>query len=80
MSDVLQLSRGTVHSIDISVVIPTRNERENIEPLISRLAATLPVGRSQVIFVDDSSDDTAAVIADWPRRRRSPFGAPSRAR
>ena len=53
-----------MHSIDISVVIPTRNERENIEPLIARLASTLPVGQSQVIFVDDSSDDTAAVIAE----------------
>ncbi len=52
-----------MHSIDISVVIPTRNERENIEPLISRLAATLPAGASQVIFVDDSSDDTPSVIA-----------------
>ena len=53
-----------MQSIDISVVIPTRNERENIEPLISRLASSLPVGQSQVIFVDDSSDDTAAVIAE----------------
>ena len=52
-----------MHSIDISVVIPTRNERENIEPLIARLSGTLPVGHAQVIFVDDSSDDTAAVIA-----------------
>jgi dolichol-phosphate mannosyltransferase len=52
-----------VHSIDISVVIPTRNERENIEPLVTRLATALPVGTSQVIFVDDSDDDTPAVIA-----------------
>ena len=52
-----------MHSIDISVVIPTRNERENIEPLVTRLAAALPVGASQVIFVDDSSDDTPQVIA-----------------
>jgi len=52
-----------VHSIDISVVVPTRNERENVGPLIERLSAALPVGESQVIFVDDSSDDTARVIA-----------------
>jgi dolichol-phosphate mannosyltransferase len=52
-----------LRSIDISVVVPTRNERANIGPLVSRLAATLPVGRSQVIFVDDSSDDTPQVIA-----------------
>ena len=52
-----------MHSIDISVVVPTRNERENVGPLIERLSAALPVGESQVIFVDDSSDDTARVIA-----------------
>jgi dolichol-phosphate mannosyltransferase len=52
-----------VHSIDISVVVPTRNERENVGPLIERLSAALPVGESQIIFVDDSSDDTAQVIA-----------------
>jgi putative flippase GtrA len=45
------------------VVVPTRNERENVGPLIERLSAALPVGESQVIFVDDSSDDTARVIA-----------------
>jgi len=49
--------------VDISVVVPTRNERENIGPLLDRLSAALPVGASQVIFVDDSSDDTPEVIA-----------------
>jgi len=61
-----------VHSIDISVVVPTRNERENVGPLIERLSAALPVGESQVIFVDDSSDDTARVIASIAEKSRIP--------
>jgi dolichol-phosphate mannosyltransferase len=61
-----------VHSIDISVVVPTRNERENVGPLIERLSAALPEGQSQVIFVDDSSDDTARVIASIAENSRIP--------
>jgi dolichol-phosphate mannosyltransferase len=45
-----------------SVVIPTFNERENIRPLLSRLAAVLPAGDTEIIFVDDSTDDTPQVI------------------
>ena len=52
-----------MQTIDISVVIPTRNERENIAPLIARLSAALPAG-AEVIFVDDSTDDTPEVIAE----------------
>ncbi len=48
--------------IDLSVVVPTRNERENIGPLVDRLTQTLPVGTAEVIFVDDSTDDTPLVI------------------
>ena len=52
-----------VQTIDISVVVPTRNERANIGPLIDRLSAALPAGRSELIFVDDSTDDTPEVAA-----------------
>jgi dolichol-phosphate mannosyltransferase len=52
-----------VQSIDVSVVIPTRNERENIGPLIERLTGVLPLGSAEVIFVDDSTDDTPQTIA-----------------
>ncbi len=50
-----------MQTIDISVVVPTRNERENIGPLIERLSASLPAQRSELIFVDDSTDDTPEV-------------------
>ncbi|MCS7257209.1 MAG: glycosyltransferase [Thermomicrobium sp.] len=41
----------------VSVIVPTRNEADNVEPLLARLLPQLPPG-SEVIFVDDSDDDT----------------------
>jgi dolichol-phosphate mannosyltransferase len=48
--------------MDISVVIPAKNEAENVEPLINEIRAALD-GRVdyELIYVDDgSTDDTAA--------------------
>jgi dolichol-phosphate mannosyltransferase len=49
--------------IEISVIVPTFNERDNVLELVSRLERCL-AGRSwEVIFVDDDSpDDTAALV------------------
>jgi len=51
---------------DVTVIVPTRNEAENVVPLLERL---LPLRPSAVIFVDDSDDHTPDVIelADDPR-------------
>jgi dolichol-phosphate mannosyltransferase len=46
----------------VSVVIPTRNEAENIAELVRRLMAVAVDLPMDVIFVDDSTDDTPAVI------------------
>jgi dolichol-phosphate mannosyltransferase len=49
----------------ISLVIPTFNEAANIAELLARLAAVIPAQLpAEVIFVDDSTDDTPAVIAE----------------
>jgi dolichol-phosphate mannosyltransferase len=45
----------------LSVVIPTFNERGNIAELLARLAPVLPA-HSEVVFIDDSTDDTPDVI------------------
>ncbi|MGV8986387.1 MAG: glycosyltransferase [Cypionkella sp.] len=46
--------------LDLTVVVPTFNERENVGPLLDLLQAAL-VGRSwEVIFVDDDSPDQTA--------------------
>ncbi|GAA1986259.1 glycosyltransferase family 2 protein [Microbacterium pumilum] len=47
-----------------TVIIPTFNEAPNVAELVRRLNATsLPTG-SEILFVDDSSDDTPAAITD----------------
>jgi dolichol-phosphate mannosyltransferase len=52
----------------LSIVIPTRNERENIEPLVAALDASDPPSPFEVVFVDDSDDGTDEVVADVRRR------------
>lgn len=51
----------------LTVVIPTRNERHNIEGLLARLEpAVAPLG-AELIIVDDSDDDTPLVVAQQAR-------------
>jgi dolichol-phosphate mannosyltransferase len=52
----------------VTVVVPTRNERENVAPLLRRLETIRPELRLEVLFVDDSSDDTPGVIEGQARR------------
>lgn len=51
-----------------SLVIPTFNERENIEPLLRRLTEVLPETGTEICFIDDSTDDTPDVIRAAARR------------
>jgi glycosyltransferase involved in cell wall biosynthesis len=46
----------------ISIVVPTRNEAGNIEPLLSRIEKATRGIPTEVVFVDDSTDDTPQVI------------------
>lgn len=45
-----------------TLVIPTFNERDNIAALLRQLSMVLPASDTEVIFVDDSTDDTPQVI------------------
>jgi dolichol-phosphate mannosyltransferase len=45
-----------------TIIVPTFNERDNIETLLARLTAALPAGDTEIVFVDDSTDDTCEVI------------------
>ena len=47
---------------DISLVIPTRNEAGNIEPLLMRVHQAVKGIATEVVFVDDSTDETPEVI------------------
>jgi glycosyltransferase involved in cell wall biosynthesis len=46
----------------LTIVVPTRNESENVAPLIGRLHTVLDDVDTEIIFVDDSDDNTAAAI------------------
>ena len=45
----------------VTLIVPTRNEAGNIAPLVARSQAVLPCD-AEIIFVDDSTDDTPEVI------------------
>jgi dolichol-phosphate mannosyltransferase len=51
----------------VSVVVPTRNEADNIQPLWERLQAALGGTTFELCFVDDSDDGTLARIRDLER-------------
>jgi glycosyltransferase involved in cell wall biosynthesis len=62
--------------LDLSIIIPTYDEEDNVEPLYQALMATVPaLGRSfEIVFVDDGSRDRtyerlAALAARDPRIR-----------
>ena len=46
----------------VLVIIPTYNERDNIEPILARLAASVP--DAHALIVDDASPDGTGKIAD----------------
>ena len=56
-------------SIDLSVVIPTFNERENIDAIIDSVSVVLVDINWEIIFVDDDSPDgTSDYIKDISRK------------
>ncbi|MGB3489720.1 MAG: glycosyltransferase family 2 protein [Xanthobacteraceae bacterium] len=54
--DVVNASQGAA-ARQLSVIVPTFNERDNVAELFARLAATLEGISWEVIFVDDNSPD-----------------------
>ena len=57
------------HLIELSVIVPTFNEHENVEPMIKSLEKALEGHRWEVIFVDDDSpDDTAKRVREIAKR------------
>jgi dolichol-phosphate mannosyltransferase len=60
-----------IYGVELSLVIPTFNERDNIAPLVERLRATLAGIAWEVIFVDDDSkDNTLDIVRDLSLRDR----------
>lgn len=46
----------------VNIVVPTYNEKDNILPLVTQIDAALSGIDHEILFVDDSSDDTPEVI------------------
>ncbi len=63
------MNADTLQSPDLSLIVPTYNEAENIGELISRLSVALSDVTWEVIFVDDNSPDgTADKVREISRR------------
>jgi glycosyltransferase involved in cell wall biosynthesis len=56
----------------VCVLVPTRDESGNIAALLSRLGPVLTAVNGEVLFVDDSDDDTPSVIAAAGRTAGAP--------
>jgi polyisoprenyl-phosphate glycosyltransferase len=62
---------GTSCKILISIIVPTHNEAANIPELYDRIAAAMATRQAydfELIFCDDSTDETPIVIAACARR------------
>jgi dolichol-phosphate mannosyltransferase len=60
--EALTPSVGLAAGRGVWVVLPTYNERENLEPIVSAILAALP--EASLLVVDDSSPDGTGGIAD----------------
>ncbi len=53
----------------LSIIIPTYNEKDNVEILVSNIKRVLGKDRHEIIFVDDSSPDgTAGIIGKLAKK------------
>ena len=59
-------------STELTVIVPTRNEAGNVAPLVARLDAALGDSDAEILFVDDSSDETPQQIAKVAACTRRP--------
>src|SRR5215217_8324123 len=68
LNDLSSMTQEVNNTYDLSMVIPTRNEAGNIEPLLMRIHQAVKGIAVEVVFVDDSTDETPEVIRklqDW---------------
>ena len=57
------LKRICEASPKLSIIVPTRNESPNLEPLLTAIEAALGMSGWEIIFVDDDSPDGTASVA-----------------
>jgi dolichol-phosphate mannosyltransferase len=58
--------------VSLSIIVPSRNEEDCIAPLVRALEPAVVGARAEVIFVDDSDDDTPSRVSEQSRLSRLP--------
>ncbi|WP_022881220.1 glycosyltransferase [Gryllotalpicola ginsengisoli] len=58
--------------MDVTIIVPTFNESLNVEELVSRTEKAVDGRAVELVFVDDSTDDTPEVIRQVAARHRLP--------
>ena len=53
---------GRMAPAGVTIIVPTFNERDNVPELVRRVSGALEGQDGEILFVDDSSDDTPDVI------------------
>jgi dolichol-phosphate mannosyltransferase len=62
--------RDVATAPELAIIVPTLNERDNIEPLLASLTTALAGIAWEVMFVDDDSKDgTWELLRELQRRR-----------
>jgi len=51
-------------AVEVSVIVPTYNERENLAPLTQCVFAALDVNNAELLIIDDNSPDGTAAVAE----------------
>jgi dolichol-phosphate mannosyltransferase len=69
----VDLPSSDAAAVDVSIVVPVRNEAENVSPLIAEIAAALDARwKYEIIYVNDgSTDPTADRLAAIVRQREN---------
>jgi len=58
--------------MDVTIIVPTFNESLNVEELVTRTQAAVGQRAVEIVFVDDSNDDTPQVITEVAARHTIP--------